>query len=65
MMSCWSVIDGWGNFNDANQKWVDQVMSPMRAGNYGVRTIVTHTSYLSKINTRWPRTCPRSASSCG
>ena len=46
------VIDGWGNFNDANQKWVDQVMSLMRAGNYGVRTIVTHTSYLSKINTQ-------------
>ncbi len=28
-------------------------MSLMRAGNYGgVRTIVTHTSYLSKINTQ-------------
>ena len=33
------------------QKQVDQVMALMRAGNYGVRTIVTHTSYLSKIPT--------------
>ena len=45
------IIDGWANFHDAMQKQVDQVMALMRAGNYGVRTIVTHTSYLSKIPT--------------
>jgi S-DNA-T family DNA segregation ATPase FtsK/SpoIIIE len=45
------VIDGWANFSDTMQKQVDQVLALMRAGNYGVRTIVTHTSYLSKIPT--------------
>ena len=43
------VIDGWANFNDSGQKQVEQFLALQRAGNYGVRTIVTHTSYLSKI----------------
>ncbi|WP_094287345.1 type VII secretion protein EccCa [Mycobacterium lehmannii] len=45
------VVDGWANFSDAFPKQVEQFNYLMRAGNYGVRTIVTHTSYLSKIGT--------------
>jgi S-DNA-T family DNA segregation ATPase FtsK/SpoIIIE len=44
------IVDGWGNFS-AEQTRVDQFLHLMKASNYGVRTIVTHTSYLSKLPT--------------
>ncbi|BBZ15025.1 type VII secretion protein EccCa [Mycobacterium branderi] len=45
------VIDGWANFAEAMPKHVDTVMSLMRARNYGVRVVVTHTSHLSGMRT--------------
>ena len=49
------VIDGWANFAEAMPKHVDTVMSLMRARNYGVRVVLTHTSHLSGMRTGDPR----------
>jgi type VII secretion protein EccCa/type VII secretion protein EccCb len=43
------VIDGWANFSEATPKHVDTVMALLRARNYGVRVVLTHTSHLSGI----------------
>ncbi|MDG4667962.1 type VII secretion protein EccCa [Mycobacterium sp. 236(2023)] len=43
------VIDGWANFQDQASKHVDTVLSLLRARNYGVRVVVTHTSTISGI----------------
>lgn len=43
------VIDGWANFSEATPKHVDTVMTLLRARNYGVRVVLTHTSHLSGI----------------
>jgi type VII secretion protein EccCb len=43
------IIDGWANFAEAMPKHTDTVMSLMRARNYGVRVVITHTSYLSGL----------------
>jgi type VII secretion protein EccCb len=45
------IIDGWANFADAVPKHVDTVMSLLRARNYGVRVVITHTSHLSGLRT--------------
>ncbi|PXX01564.1 type VII secretion protein EccCa [Mycolicibacterium moriokaense] len=43
------VIDGWANFSEHAPKHVDTVMSLLRARNYGVRVVLTHTSHISGI----------------
>jgi S-DNA-T family DNA segregation ATPase FtsK/SpoIIIE len=43
------VIDGWANFCEHAPKQVDAVMSLLRARNYGVRVVLTHTSHISGI----------------
>ncbi|MDT5117522.1 MAG: hypothetical protein QOE30_3261 [Mycobacterium sp.] len=45
------IIDGWANFAEAVPKHVETVTSLMRARNYGVRVVITHTSYLSGLRT--------------
>lgn len=45
------VIDGWANFAEAMPKHVETVTHLMRARNYGVRVVLTHTSYLSGLRT--------------
>lgn len=45
------VIDGWANFADVHPKHVDTVMKLLRARNYGVRVVLTHTSHLSGMRT--------------
>ena len=43
------IVDGWANFAEAFPKQVDAAVSLMRARNYGVRVVITHTSYLSNL----------------
>ena len=43
------VVDGWANFSEHAPKHVDTVMSLLRARNYGVRVVLTHTSHISGI----------------
>jgi type VII secretion protein EccCb len=43
------VIDGWANFTENYDKHVDAVIALMRARNYGVRVVLTHTSTLSGV----------------
>jgi type VII secretion protein EccCb len=43
------VIDGWANFTENHDKHVDAVIALMRARNYGVRVVLTHTSSLSGV----------------
>jgi S-DNA-T family DNA segregation ATPase FtsK/SpoIIIE len=43
------VIDGWANFTENHDKHVETVISLMRARNYGVRVVITHTSTLSGV----------------
>lgn len=44
------VVDGWAKFNE-DQKLSKRFIELQRASNYGLRTLVTHTSYLSNIPT--------------
>ncbi|MBV8927929.1 MAG: type VII secretion protein EccCb, partial [Mycobacteriaceae bacterium] len=43
------IIDGWGNFGTQFENQVDAVLALLRARNYGVHVVVTHTSYLSGL----------------
>ena len=45
------VIDGWKTFTANYQTLVDRVASLMRARNYGVRVVYTHTSSISGVPT--------------
>ena len=45
------VIDGWKNFADTYPKLVDRVGALMRARNYGMRVVYTHTSSISGLTT--------------
>jgi S-DNA-T family DNA segregation ATPase FtsK/SpoIIIE len=45
------VIDGWKNFSDTYPDVAARVASLMRARNYGIRVLYTHTSTLSGIPT--------------
>jgi type VII secretion protein EccCa/type VII secretion protein EccCb len=40
------IIDGWANFATEFANHVDTAIALMRARNYGVRLVITHTSYL-------------------
>ncbi|WP_375489191.1 type VII secretion protein EccCa, partial [uncultured Mycobacterium sp.] len=43
------IVDGWSNFNEAYPQHVDTVLRLMRARNYGVRVVITHTSSLTGL----------------
>jgi type VII secretion protein EccCb len=43
------IIDGWANFTDNYDKHVDSVIALMRARNYGIRVVITHTSSLAGV----------------
>ncbi|HZA10649.1 type VII secretion protein EccCa [Mycobacterium sp.] len=43
------IIDGWANFATQFEMHVDTILALMRARNYGVRVVITHTSYLSGL----------------
>ena len=45
------LIDGWKNFADTYPTLVDRVGALMRARNYGVRLVYTHTSSISGLTT--------------
>ena len=45
------VIDGWKNFSEAYPELATRVAGLMRARNYGVRVVYTHTSSISGIST--------------
>lgn len=45
------VIDGWKNFSETYTDLAGRVAALMRARNYGVRVVYTHTSTLSGIST--------------
>jgi S-DNA-T family DNA segregation ATPase FtsK/SpoIIIE len=43
------VVDGWANFTEAMGQQADVMVSLMRARNYGVRVVITHTSWMSGL----------------
>jgi type VII secretion protein EccCa/type VII secretion protein EccCb len=43
------VIDGWKNFAETHQKLTDKVHELMRARNYGIRVVYTHTSTIAGL----------------
>jgi S-DNA-T family DNA segregation ATPase FtsK/SpoIIIE len=43
------VVDGWANFSEAMPTQAELILTLMRARNYGVRVVLTHTSYLSGL----------------
>ena len=43
------VVDGWANFSEAMPKHVDTDDGLLRARNYGVRVVLTHTSQISGL----------------
>ena len=45
------VVDGWKNFNEAYPELATRVAALMRARNYGVRVVYSHTSSISGIST--------------
>ncbi|MEE6140370.1 type VII secretion protein EccCa [Mycobacterium sp. 050128] len=45
------IIDGWKNFTETYTNLAPRVAALMRARNYGVRVVYTHTSTLSGIST--------------
>ena len=45
------VIDGWKNFSETYPELATRVAGLMRARNYGVRVVYTHTSSISGIST--------------
>ena len=45
------VIDGWKNFTETLPDSTERVIALMRARNYGVRVVITHTSTLSGVRT--------------
>nr|QGW61044.1 ESX secretion system protein EccC [Mycolicibacterium sp.] len=44
------IVDGWKNFQEAHPKLTERVMSLLRARNYGVHVVLTHTSSLSGLH---------------
>jgi type VII secretion protein EccCa/type VII secretion protein EccCb len=51
------VLDGWANFESALPKHADTIISLMRARNYGVRVVLTHTSYIAGMPLRMKNEC--------
>ena len=43
------IVDGWANFTEAAPQQAEAVISLLRARNYGVRVLITHTSHLAGL----------------
>lgn len=51
------IVDGWANFGDAMPAQTDAIVALMRARNYGVRVVVTHTSWISGLRIALKNEC--------
>ena len=51
------VVDGWANFGEAMPAQTDAIVALMRARNYGVRVVVTHTSWISGLRIALKNEC--------
>jgi type VII secretion protein EccCa/type VII secretion protein EccCb len=51
------VVDGWANFCDVMGQQADAIVALMRARNYGVRVVVTHTSWISGLRIALKNEC--------
>ena len=51
------IVDGWANFGEAMPAQTDAIVALMRARNYGVRVVVTHTSWISGLRIALKNEC--------
>ena len=51
------VVDGWANFSEAMPEQTDAIVALTRARNYGVRVVLTHTSWISGLRLALKNEC--------
>ena len=59
------VIDGWGTFANEYPQLVDQIVALGRSLSYGVRLVISHTSYLQGFKQALKPLATEPGSNCG